>query len=78
MRFEITTFEWKSNALPTALQGHMDYLHSGCDVKSIYTFANRVEMFKRNNIPTSLVGFEPTTFGLEVQRAIHCATGTLD
>ncbi|GFV67064.1 hypothetical protein TNCV_858371 [Trichonephila clavipes] len=59
MRFEITTFEWKSNALPTALQGHMDYLHSGCDVKSIYTFANRVEMFKRNNIPTSLVGFEP-------------------
>ena len=25
---------------------------------------------------TSLVGFEPTAFGLEVQRAIHCATGT--
>ena len=21
-------------------------------------------------------GFEPATFGLEVQRAIHCATGT--
>ena len=21
------------------------------------------------------VGLEPTTFGLEVQRAIHCATG---
>ena len=21
------------------------------------------------------VGFEPTTFGLEVQRAIHCANG---
>ena len=25
---------------------------------------------------SSLVGFEPTAFGLEVQRAIHCATGT--
>ena len=24
----------------------------------------------------SLPGFEPGTFGLEVQRAIHCATGT--
>ena len=24
----------------------------------------------------SLVGIEPTTFGLEVQRAILCATGT--
>ena len=24
----------------------------------------------------SLVGFEPTTFGLEVRRAIHCATET--
>ncbi len=22
-----------------------------------------------------LAGFEPATFGLEVQRAIHCATG---
>ena len=22
------------------------------------------------------MGFEPTAFGLEVQRAIHCATGT--
>ena len=22
-------------------------------------------------------GFEPGTFGLEVQRAIHCATGTV-
>ena len=26
---------------------------------------------------SSLPGFEPGTFGLEVQRAIHCATGTL-
>ena len=26
---------------------------------------------------SSLVGFEPTTFGLEVRRAIHCATETL-
>ena len=25
---------------------------------------------------SSLPGFEPGTFGLEVQRAIHCATGT--
>ena len=25
----------------------------------------------------SLPGFEPGTFGLEVQRAIHCATGTV-
>lgn len=25
----------------------------------------------------SLVGIEPTTFGLEVQRAILCATGTV-
>ena len=24
----------------------------------------------------SPAGFEPATFGLEVQRAIHCATGT--
>ena len=23
------------------------------------------------------MGFEPTAFGLEVQRAIHCATGTV-
>ncbi len=26
---------------------------------------------------SSQPGFEPGTFGLEVQRAIHCATGTL-
>ena len=26
---------------------------------------------------SSLPGFEPGTFGLEVQRAIHCATGTV-
>ena len=25
---------------------------------------------------SSLLGLEPRTFGLEVQRAIHCATGT--
>ena len=25
---------------------------------------------------SSQPGFEPGTFGLEVQRAIHCATGT--
>ena len=24
------------------------------------------------------VGLEPTTFGLEVQRAIHCATGAVE
>ena len=27
-------------------------------------------------VDASLPGFEPGTFGLEVQRAIHCATGT--
>ena len=26
----------------------------------------------------SLVGLEPTTFGSEVQRAIHCATETVN
>ena len=35
---------------------------------------------KKNNngfpSQSSLVGIEPTTFGLEVQRAILCATGT--
>ena len=28
--------------------------------------------------PSSHLGVEPRTFGLEVQRAIHCANGTLD
>ncbi|EFA02220.1 hypothetical protein TcasGA2_TC007881 [Tribolium castaneum] len=28
-------------------------------------------------VSPSLAGIEPTTFGLEVQRAILCATGTL-
>ena len=28
--------------------------------------------------PTSHLGVEPRTFGLEVQRAIHCANGTTD
>ena len=34
--------------------------------------------FNEENIKNSLspAGFEPATFGLEVQRAIHCATGT--
>ena len=35
---------------------------------------NRVDKSKRK---ASLPGFEPGTFGLEVQRAIHCATGTV-
>ncbi len=30
----------------------------------------------QQNAFASLAGFEPATFGLEVQRAIHCATGT--
>ena len=29
------------------------------------------------NKTSSPVGFEPTTSGLEVQRAIHCAMGTM-
>ena len=32
---------------------------------------------KNKKVVLSLPGFEPGTFGLEVQRAIHCATGTL-
>ena len=28
--------------------------------------------------PSSHLGVEPRTFGLEVQRAIHCANGTQD
>ena len=31
---------------------------------------------RQKGILVSLPGFEPGTFGLEVQRAIHCATGT--
>ena len=34
-----------------------------------------VSCWKQNDT-VSLPGFEPGTFGLEVQRAIHCATGT--
>ena len=33
-------------------------------------------MIVNQKIFASLPGFEPGTFGLEVQRAIHCATGT--
>ena len=33
-------------------------------------------MKSRKSDHASLPGFEPGTFGLEVQRAIHCATGT--
>ncbi|KAF8786206.1 Leukocyte surface antigen CD53 like protein [Argiope bruennichi] len=33
--------------------------------------------FRKSPHPSSLPGFEPGTFGLEVQRAIHCATGTV-
>ena len=33
--------------------------------------------YKDKNI-ASLVGLEPTTSGLEVRRAIHCATETAD
>ena len=32
-------------------------------------------IFKKLNL--SLPGFEPGTFGLEIQRAIHCATRTM-
>ena len=31
---------------------------------------------KEKNCKSSPAGFEPATSGLEVQRAIHCATGT--
>ena len=33
-------------------------------------------MFGYENKNASTVGFEPTTSGLEVRRAIHCATRT--
>ena len=33
---------------------------------------------RQKGILVSLPGFEPGTFGLEVQRAIHCANGTQD
>ena len=33
---------------------------------------------KRAKKPSSHLGVEPRTFGLEVQRAIHCANGTSD
>ena len=37
----------------------------------------RIARYARHElINPSLPGFEPGTFGLEVQRAIHCATGT--
>ena len=35
------------------------------------------ELSKNYLSNSSLVGIEPTTFGLEVQRAIRCATGTV-
>ena len=36
-------------------------------------FLMQIKMKKNPSLP----GLEPGTFGLEVQRAIHCATGTL-
>ena len=33
---------------------------------------------KKEKMPSSHLGVEPRTFGLEVQRAIHCANGTSD
>ena len=33
---------------------------------------------KKEKKPSSHLGVEPRTFGLEVQRAIHCANGTPD
>ena len=33
---------------------------------------------KEEKMPSSHLGVEPRTFGLEVQRAIHCANGTSD
>ena len=35
-----------------------------------------IEVLLYQKVHPSLAGVEPATFGLEVQRAIHCATGT--
>lgn len=37
---------------------------------------NFLKMIKCSKRTASPQGFEPWSFGLEVQRAIHCATGT--
>ena len=36
------------------------------------------DLRERGKKNASLVGLEPTTSGLEVRRAIHCATGTAE
>ncbi|GFV13480.1 hypothetical protein TNCV_32701 [Trichonephila clavipes] len=49
--FKPTTFGLEvQRAQSTAIEGHKVCLHSVCNVKTIYTFANKVEMFKKSNI----------------------------
>ena len=40
--------------------------------------AGEIEVMQANIKVLPQVGLEPTTFGLEVQRAIHCATGAVE
>ena len=45
-------------------------------IKTFLLTTKNIEYNYVTKMLSSLVGFEPTTFGLEVRRAIHCATGT--
>ena len=72
-----------SNRRPCACEAHVitatlrkPHRHDWCSVNAISQSGPKSK--KKAKKPSSHLGVEPRTFGLEVQRAIHCANGTLD
>ena len=77
----VTTTEFKTEALKSSLgffTNRRPVAPSGARVQKESCFSPfNCVMTECKRLSVSLPGFEPGTFGLEVQRAIHCATGTL-
>ena len=65
-------FEWNEDRTTVFLKWtDFRYIYAFYKTKDFENFTQQ-----KQNIYLSPAGFEPATFGLEVQRAIHCATGT--
>ena len=81
-RIELSTFrllcscDYETDALPTALSRLQVNIGSHCR-KLCYFYVSACVLLAISSTKTSSsAGFEPATSGLEVRRAIHCATGT--
>ena len=64
IKFDLTSKFWPQKIKIT--------LFSAAPQHASSSFCRQLSNGVKNKAPT--VGLEPTTFGLEVQRAIHCAT----